>query len=735
MIFRLKFLHTCITGVSVAFLSFTSAIHAETLYHETFDKDGLEKNNGVGGGAVVKSIQAGQWSDNGNGAYVGSLAGKSTSGALLLSKQAFRSEHGFTMNVRYYCESKKPSAQLSLGLISSETNFSSYKGGNPFHTGVVKHKLYGLGVSIIDNKKTKSQGMYFSNSSVGMQLDHAGTRVQFSNGRPTVVTIEIEKGGYWCYRIDGIYEASGVLPEGIDLTKSYHVAVYAAGDEAKILESIRLDKGYAAGERAYKARGTWSGGMGLDKIKDLKTMDSVQVRLTDGAALSAAHWAPHKLLEKLWGGDVDSKGNPVNLCVPRWGDLTKNTPDQDAVRKNMLDIRAAGYKVKAYMNCQNFNGVNNKEYEVISQRWKDYCDSDPKVVAFVNSQPFHKGIWDKKQKKYVDATAKFPNRKYMFCYAEFVIKDFALRYGDIVDTWIFDSAGDINAAGDVFNKGLIEEQRLYQAFAKAVHAGNPKIALSFNNGRSTFKAPSFPFAVPTHYDDYTFGHAFGGNNSHASKEGGTFARNYLHVKKMAATNGFVFTGGKYSWDDKIIGNMHSKLATTSWKSGPKLAWEEVDFLKWNLEALKAGGIMTWGGSATSKKNRNWVLRPWAYKILKSLDDHLAKHQFPNTPNWARAYTVLPEVVLGKPYKHTLVVGEDLWDPEGDEIVSVIKSNETATWLRVTRDSNNPNHWVLHGDPAASTKPGTDQSVEFTLEAKDSKGNVGSRKVTLKYNGK
>jgi len=61
---------------------------------------------------------------------------------------------------------------------------------------------------------------------------------------------------------------------------------------------------------------------------------------------------------------------------------------------------------------------------------------------------------------------------------------------------------------------------------------------------------------------------------------------------MIDTDGFVHDGGNWTWDDAILGNFHSKLSTTSWKEGPVQAWEEVDFLDWNLKALQAGGAMT-----------------------------------------------------------------------------------------------------------------------------------------------
>ncbi len=703
----------CATGLS-----------AEILYYDAFDQDGLSENAGVGGGAISRLIDSDRWSDDGNASY--ESIGISDSGrALLLSENSFQSDTGFRLSLRCFTDSLKGAGghNLSFGLIRSDQDLTSYRGFNPF---AQRAGVYAMGVSVTSGRGGVGQGMYFSDGDTGRYLQNLPSKVPFKAGVPSLVTLEIEAGGYWCYRVDGQYAASGVLVEGFDLSKRYHVAIYGQGGGLKVIQFVKLEKGYAAGERAHHSRGTWSGGMGLDKIQDFKTLDVVQVRLTDGAVLSASHWAPHRLLELLCRGEIGPDREPIKLCVPPWGDLSKLEPDHDPIREKMEAIKAAGFALKAYGNCENFVGNNTEEWELVSQRWKKFCDTNPSIIEFINSQPYHTGIWDRKTNRYVDATQKFPNRKYMFCYAELVLKDYALRYGDLIDEWIFDSATDINQNGDNPDSGLIEEQRIYQAFAKAVHAGNPEIAIAFNNGRSTVKSPHFPFATPTRFDDFTFGHGFGGNNSHGSKEGGQFNRNYAHVERMAETNGYVFAGGDRTWDDKIVGNFHSKLSTTGWKSGGKQAWEEADFLKWNLEAMQAGGMMTWDGSATSKYQRDWTLRQWSYELLKALDDYLAVHESPGAPNWARAYTVLPDAIVGSQYRHVLVVGKDLWDPEGDTISTLSKSADAPGWLNINQDANNPEHWVLSGRVDGSTE----QTLTFELMATDTNGMVGTREVEL-----
>ncbi|MGJ8654760.1 MAG: putative Ig domain-containing protein [Opitutaceae bacterium] len=717
------------------YLLFVAMLPAAVLYEDSFDGDTLATNvSGTGGGAVNRTIHAHSWVDDGN-ATLNTSGTSYTRRALLYSANAFQSDEGFKLTVYYTTGSVGDSAahNFSFGLVSAETDLSTYAGYNPFK---IETSVYSIGVNLTNDGDPSAQGLNFTDGSTRTTLDQSGTNAQFKAGEVSEVTIEFGLGGYWCYRIDGVYEASGVLLDGFDLSKNYHVVVYGQDDHGggKSIQSLKLETAYAPGERAKGVRGTWSGGEIVWQVEDFKTLDTIGVGFNSGATQSAKHYAPHKLLESLSQGDVDVNGNRINLLVPLWGDLDLDEPENDAVLDRILEIRAAGFKVKAYSNAENFVGNNAAEYEVAVQRWKDYCDTDPDVQAFINSQPFHTGVWNATTEQYEialegDGSETYPNRKYMFCYVEYVLKDFAMRYGPLIGGWIFDSAGDIVSNGDSATNGVIEDQRIFQAFANAIHAGNPEIPLAFNNGRSTVSYNSYPFAHATRYDDFTFGHAFGGNNNHAEKvNGNQFNLNYQHITRMTETNGYVHDGGNWAWDDLIVGNFHSKLSTTSWTSGPNQAWEEADFLQWTLEAMQAGGSMTWGASVNTTLGVE-QLRPWAYDLLKALDDHLAVMQSPGAPNWARYYTVLPEAVIGQAYYHVLIEEKDLWDPEGDEITIVSPINGAPAWLNISEDSLNPGHWILSGIPTESSAT----TLTFSLQATDANSLSRDREVELQVN--
>ncbi|MEI6893007.1 MAG: hypothetical protein V5783_12690, partial [Pontiella sp.] len=717
-------------AVGVLAGAISANVSADVLYQDYFDNDSLAVNtNGMGGGAINRTILAHAWTDDGDATFV-------TSGtsfmhrAILYSKNTFQSDAGFKLTVNYTTGllSDLAAHNLSFGLISSDTDISTYAGYNPFEANT---NIYSIGVNLTADGGVAVRGLNFTDGSIVTNLDQSGTHAEFKAGERCEVTIEIGVGGYWCYRIDGVYEASGVLLEGFDLSNRYRVVVYGQDDHGgeKSIQAIRLETAYALGERAASLRGNWSGGAGaLDQIKNFRTLDSIGINFSDGATQSALHFAPHKLLESLSEGDTDEDDNRINLVVPLWGDLSLDDPENDTFLERILEIKAAGFNVKGYTNSENFIGSNHIMYDVFCDRWKTWCDTNEMAQAFINSQPFHTGVWNRTTGLYEDASATYPNRKYMFCYAEYVLKDYALRYGTYFGSWIFDDGATMEQNGDHATSGLIEEQRIYQAFANAIHAGNPEVPIAFNNGRSTVNYNSSPYAHAIRFEDFTFGHAFGGNNDHASKTGSQFTNNYRHVTRMMETDGYVHEGGAWEWDDLIVGNFHSKLSTTAWKYGPVQAWEKADFYRWNLEAIQAGGHMTWGGSIP-RSGTVPVLYDWAYNLLKGLDDHLAQFGSPGAPNWARAYTVLPDATMGEAYYHILVEEEDVWDPEGDAIVAITALGDAASWLSIREDPNDPGHWVMSGTPRESTA--SEQS--FILRATDVAGQSGDRVVELQLN--
>ena len=637
--------------------------------------------------------------------------GSNSSSAVLYSSESYRSENGFRVSVFFETSSigSARGNELSFGLVRDDGNLSSPGMDNPFGNN---SSVISIGANVTGNQR----GLRLSDGRQSTLLDTAGTRSNFTTGVLNKLTLEVARGGHWTYRINDSYEESGVVLDGLDLDTSYKFAAFGrSGAASKSIMAIVVEDNYAPGERAANIRTTWGinvGNVVLDQIADFKTIDFASVGFNSGASTSADHFAPNRLLEIL------ANGEPENLHVPTWGDLSKDEPQNDPQLARILGVKEANLQVQAYTNSENFVGTNGAEFVVLADRFKNYCDTDPVASTFLN-KPYMTGTWDGRRNAYID-NGDFPNRKYMFCYAEYVLKDYGMRYGEYIDSWTFDCGRCIvEIGGDVSNSGQIEEQRIYQAFADAIHAGNPDIPLAFNNGRSNGAAA--PYSDAVFFDDFMFGHAFGGNNSHAVK-GGTFERNLNFIERMEETNGSVLAGGDYTWDDKIVGNFSSKIGEGAWSYSAVQAWEDDDFLDWNLRALTSGGSMSWSGAIP--RNGTPVLFDYAFDLYKKLDDHLIANEARNQPNWARGITYLPAAYGGERYTRTLVEGEDFYHPRRRDIFISLGS-DAPDWLSINESAAGSGSWVLNGTP-----PDASDIIQFELVATEPNGASASRTVNL-----
>lgn len=415
------------------------------------------------------------------------------------------------------------------------------------------------------------------------------------------------------------------------------------------------------GERADWMRGTWginwkpanyyNGYIELvniddfmDQIVDLSSLSYIQLHLNGSNVYSPMHTAPNDILESLWGDeavDDDSfiTGDTTNLIVPRV--VSGLDPFGDWLEA----VKDAGLKTQVYINSSNMlyrTGSDNPDvFPDITERWYAYCDESEAVQAFLDSKPYYR-------------SDDYPDREYMFCYAEFILRDYAKNYGDLIDAWIFDSASYMNSNGDDESTGTLSDQRIYQAFAEAIRAGNRDVAASFNNGTGSVKEAWSPIQRPTLFDDYSFGHPFGGGDyiggepdtdNYGPGDEDVYETDYMYDKNfriiefMAATDGNVFDLGEtldyfdikfydhFDWDDNVVGHFDPPMATLSWNSGSTAALTDEHFTLWNTSAVNGGGAISWGGPLNGKKanqsNRNFTLTTWALEQLTVMDTSVA----------------------------------------------------------------------------------------------------------------
>jgi len=447
----------------------------------------------------------------------------------------------------------------------------------------------------------------------------------------------------------------------------------------------------------------------IDQIKHLRTVDFVQLPLTSPNIFSPIHVGPNPIIESLWEGDTDANGNPINLAVPR-------ESVDDPLLSWLKALRAAGLRTEIYVNSYNLLARNpdqtQSDYPDVSNRWMEWCDTNPEAQAFINSQSFHNGSG---------------RRKYMFCYAEFILKEYSKRYGDLIDAWCFDSADNImeEECGDDPASGNLNDQRIYQAFAEACKTGNPNAAISFNN--SVGERFGNPFTTATLFDDYTFGHPFGGAGNMVEPRDPLYFYNFWVIEWMENYNGYAFRDDSRSWNDNVVSHFFPKQSTTSWNAGNTPCLTNAEFVEWTTTGLINGGAITWGTPLIRTNLENspeLVLRDYALTQFELTEAELRVNQYPGAPNWARQYTILPSAVKGIPYSHVLTKGIDFWDPEDDAITSLIAQNNFPSWLKITETS--PGIWTLSGTPTETV----DTNYEFDLRISDSSG-ARNRTVDLK----
>lgn len=447
----------------------------------------------------------------------------------------------------------------------------------------------------------------------------------------------------------------------------------------------------------------------IDQIENVRTIDFVQIGLTSPNIYSPTHTAPHSIIESLWEGDTDDNGDPINLVVPR-------EAEDDPFGEWLLSIRAAGLRTEVYVNSYNllarYPEDTQEDYPDVSERWKEWCDTNEEAQEFINSKTYH--------------TNGNERRPYMFCYAEFILKEYAVRYGDLIDAWAFDSADNImeDELGDDPDSENVGQQRIYQAFANAVHAGNPNAAVSFNNSVGT---DADPLTTPTLFDDYTFGHPFGGAGNMVT--GTLYDRNFAIPQLMSDTNGLPFTSDSRDWNDNVVGHFFPKQSTTSWNAGATPVLTNAQFTEWTYTGIINGGAITWGTPMiiTNLENKapNLTLQAYALTQLKKADLYLRENQAPIKPNWSRQYTILPDAIVGENYSHKLRVDTDFWDPEGDDITNVyaISADGSPAWLTIEETATGV--WTLSGTPTENS----DTEYEFRLRVKSASGGT-NRYVTL-----
>jgi len=348
----------------------------------------------------------------------------------------------------------------------------------------------------------------------------------------------------------------------------------------------------------------------LEQIADLSTIDYIQVHLNESYIYSACHTAPHDILEGLWEGDTVG-GSPTNLIVPR------ASTGRDQFLEWLQAIKARGLRTMVYVNSGQLMWQNQPdEIAGVRERWKSWCDEN--AADFIESESYH-------------TSAAHPERKYYFCYAEYILKEYAERYNDLIDAWIFDTAHMFNDVGDDHSTGDVDTQRIHEAFADACHAGNPNALISFNHGVGNREPEENPFAPVSLFDDYTFGHPFGGAGDMTVPEV-LYDYNYGVCTWMSDHEGLAFQNDDIASNDDVIAHFDPKMSTTAWNRGATPCLTNDEFVEWNAVGLINGGAISWGAPLVRPFMDRDVsiidltMHDYAVEQLTLMDAYLAEHQ-------------------------------------------------------------------------------------------------------------
>lgn len=221
----------------------SGAAHATTIvFSDNFDNDTLATNSGIGGGMVNRSIHGGaNWSDNGNLQFNASGSNYQNR-AISYTTNSWQSDGGFELTVDYFVSNTGTQLAniFSFGLISTDTDLSTYSDLNPF--GRTAH-VYSIGVNLTNAQSgaQAGRGLNFTDGTTAESLHITGNFVA-GTVTPLVITVlnDGSGGANWSYSINGTVEASGNI-ESFDFSKDFRFAAFGEDNEyTKRIHSVSL---------------------------------------------------------------------------------------------------------------------------------------------------------------------------------------------------------------------------------------------------------------------------------------------------------------------------------------------------------------------------------------------------------------------------------------------------------------------------------------------------------------
>ena len=214
-------------GLALAF-----GVQADVVYQDSFDNDTLATNTGTGGGLIARKIRQHTWTDNGTLNFLESGNTHYLNRAIAYTENSFQSTGGFELTVSYFNSDYGGASKLAFGLVSDDTDFSTYSGQNPFT--VAAH--YGFGATTDNGKFTFTDGTATTTLQDGANL---------TLNADTDVVMRFENNGTggadWSWSVGGVARNSGTITT-FDFSKSFQFVAYGQDDQGvKRINSVVLD--------------------------------------------------------------------------------------------------------------------------------------------------------------------------------------------------------------------------------------------------------------------------------------------------------------------------------------------------------------------------------------------------------------------------------------------------------------------------------------------------------------
>lgn len=230
----IKNLLTLILVLSATGTTFGSFV----LYADDFDNDGLTTNAGVGGGLTQRSLRGGHhfFQDNGNLQFTTTGNTNFQNRVIAFSDNTFQSTLGFEVTVDSFQTNFGGASSLAFGLISDDTDFTTYTNASPSFNPFEDPSVEGFGV------RNDTSNLNVSDGSSTTILDSGAP---FTLGQVITTVIRFANNGSggasWSWSVDGVSRGSGTIAT-FDFTENFHFVAFGQDDQGnKRIESVTVE--------------------------------------------------------------------------------------------------------------------------------------------------------------------------------------------------------------------------------------------------------------------------------------------------------------------------------------------------------------------------------------------------------------------------------------------------------------------------------------------------------------